>query len=313
MGLSVAERQKQRIENHDPEKFDAYIYGKANEPFRPGSALFDVPWYAQPPRPVRPATHFGYFDPRVHWSQPRPEQWYREKREEIRRRGGRKAQVGKAAATLAHRRLEDQKVDRRINLPDRVANNPQWMKALDELDEMAEANRRRMLKAEADAKTKTKAKAKTTAEASAEASVGGERGSICLQPGVYIGARQWMEAKKFMPNLRTPPQPGSQSNGRGELTDDEDDEEEDEHEHEIQHSDNDEVEYESPSRARRQRYRRGGGAGGGGRKKGKARATTSTAATGTGTGTAMMVGDDEEDYYGSDDDECMGGVVSDLQ
>ena len=315
MSLSVAERQKQRIENHDPEKFDTYIYGKANEPFRPGSALFDVPWYAQPPRPVRPATHFGYFDPRVHWSQPKPEQWYREKREEIRRRGGRKAQVGKAAATLAHRRLEDQKVDRRINLPDRVANNPQWMKALDELDEMAEANRRRMLKAEADAKTKTKAKAKTTAEASAEASVGRERGSICLQPGVYIGARQWMEAKKFMPNLRTPPQPGAQSNGRGELTDDEDDEEEDEDEHEIQHSDNDEVEYENPSRARRQRKRRGGGAGGGGRKKGKARATTSTAGTGTGTGagTAMVVGDDEEDYYGGDDDECMGGVVSDLQ
>lgn len=143
--FSVEERQKLLVEKHNPETFDSYIYSKANEPFRPGSALFNIPWYEQPPRPIRPATHFGYFDPRVHWSQPKPEQWHRDKQEEVVKRGGKKANYSRAAASAARRKQDDQRADHRVQLPERVVSNQKWLAALDELDEMVEANRLRKL------------------------------------------------------------------------------------------------------------------------------------------------------------------------
>ncbi|RYO82732.1 hypothetical protein DL764_009565 [Monosporascus ibericus] len=143
--LNPEERRRILVERHDPEKFDSYIYGKANEPFRPGSVLFNVPWYEQPARPVRPATSFGYFDPRVHWTEPKPPQWYGRKRKEVSERGGRKANFGLGPVSAARRKREDQRADRWVILPERVVNNPKWRAALEELDEMGQANRLRSL------------------------------------------------------------------------------------------------------------------------------------------------------------------------
>ncbi|RYP43114.1 hypothetical protein DL768_010076 [Monosporascus sp. mg162] len=143
--LNPEERRRILVEQHDPEKFDSYIYGKANEPFRPGSVLFNVPWYEQPARPVRPATSFGYLDPRVHWTEPKPPQWYERKRKEVSERGGRKVNFGLGAASAARRKLEDRRANRWVRLPERVENNPKWLAALDEMDEMAQANRLRSL------------------------------------------------------------------------------------------------------------------------------------------------------------------------
>ncbi|RYO92229.1 hypothetical protein DL766_000157 [Monosporascus sp. MC13-8B] len=143
--LNPEERRRILAEQHDPKKFDSYIYGKANEPFRPGSKLFNVPWYEQPARPARPATSFGYLDPRVHWSEPRPPQWFERKRKEVSERGGRKANFGRAAASAARRKLEDQRANRWVGLPERVKSNQKWLAALDEMDELAEANRLRSL------------------------------------------------------------------------------------------------------------------------------------------------------------------------
>ncbi|KAI1370580.1 hypothetical protein F4677DRAFT_451251 [Hypoxylon crocopeplum] len=135
--LDPEERRQVWISKHDPEKFDSYIYGKLNEPNRPGSALFDLPEWQQQ-REIRPATHFAHIDPRVHWTHPRSKKWYREKQEEIRRRGTRKSNMGKAASRAAQQRLEEGDDPPRVDLPDRVKNSPAWLAALDELDEIAE-------------------------------------------------------------------------------------------------------------------------------------------------------------------------------
>ncbi|KAI2473167.1 hypothetical protein F4781DRAFT_224277 [Annulohypoxylon bovei var. microspora] len=130
-----ANRQK-LISKHDPKKFDSYIYGKSNEPFRPSSASFSLPPWLQPPRPTRPATHFAHIDPRIHWTHSRSKKWHREKQEEINERGNRKVNFGQAAARAAKRKRE--KGHLIADLPERVKNNPQWLAALEELDVMAE-------------------------------------------------------------------------------------------------------------------------------------------------------------------------------
>ncbi|KAL7622837.1 hypothetical protein AAE478_006516 [Parahypoxylon ruwenzoriense] len=136
--LNPEERRQAWIANHDPDKFDSYIYGKLNEPNRPGSALYNTPEYQQPPRPTRPATRFAYIDPRVHWTHPHSKKWHLRKQEEIRERGTKKSNFGKAAARAAQRRQEEGDDPPRVGLPERVRSNPKWLAALDELDEMAE-------------------------------------------------------------------------------------------------------------------------------------------------------------------------------
>ncbi|KAI5858240.1 hypothetical protein GGS23DRAFT_587249 [Durotheca rogersii] len=136
--LNPEERRQVWLANHDPDVFDGYIYGKANEPNRPGSSLYGVPDYLQPSRPTRPAARYAHIDPRIHWAQPRSQKWYREKQEEIRERGAKKSNFGKAAARAAQRRREEADNPPRMDLPERVRNNPAWLAAIDELDEIAE-------------------------------------------------------------------------------------------------------------------------------------------------------------------------------
>ncbi|KAI0836672.1 hypothetical protein F5Y06DRAFT_100611 [Hypoxylon sp. FL0890] len=134
--LELEKKRQALISNHDPGKFDSYIYGENNEPFRPGSALFGLPPKFQPLRPTLPAPHFAYIDPRIHWTFPRSEKWHHQKQKEIRERGNRKRNFGQAAARAARRKRE--RGNTRVELPERVKNNPKWMAALDELDGMAE-------------------------------------------------------------------------------------------------------------------------------------------------------------------------------
>lgn len=135
--LNPEERRQAWVAHHEPAKFDSYIYGKLNEANRPDSPLFGLPGYEQPLRQTRPATHFAHIDPRIHWTRPHSQKWYREKQCEIRRRGTRKSNFGKAAARRAKQRREDEEDCVGPDLPDRVKHNPTWVAALDELDDMA--------------------------------------------------------------------------------------------------------------------------------------------------------------------------------
>ncbi|RYP67113.1 hypothetical protein DL771_007438 [Monosporascus sp. 5C6A] len=242
--LNPEERRRLLVEQHDPEKFDSYIYGKANEPFRPGSVLFNVPWYEQPARPVRPATSFGYLDPRVHWTEPKPPQWYERKRKEVSERGGRKANFGLGAATAARRKREDQRAGRWARLPERVENNPKWRAALEELDEMGQANRLRSLGLLGSGTTTTS----------------GGRNNHKTKPKRRRKREKCPEEQEQETAEAPQAPPASQAEEQQKQ------EEEEERGHAEAEIEAEEEEQESPAKARQQRSQRR-------RKKGKARAT----------------------------------------
>ncbi|KAI2638750.1 hypothetical protein GGS26DRAFT_542756 [Hypomontagnella submonticulosa] len=133
---SLEEQQQNPITKHDSKKLDSYIYNKQNEPFRPGSASFGVPAYHLPPRPTQSAAAFTYIDPRVHWNHHHSAKWHLEKQRNIRERGTRKTNFGRAAARLAKRKREEGDQAPEMALPERVMSNPQWLAAIDVLEEM---------------------------------------------------------------------------------------------------------------------------------------------------------------------------------
>ncbi|KAI0445354.1 hypothetical protein F4803DRAFT_560246 [Xylaria telfairii] len=167
--MSPEERRLFWVSQHDPEKLDAHIYSENNRPFRPGDPLFGLANNALPSRPQRPATHFDYIDPRTHYSHQRSEEWYLEKQKEISARGNRKIDLGEAVKRAVHRKRgiskpsQKQKQD---SLPQRVRENPKWLKALEVLEQIeAQVRKKRETSQTGREKTdKGKAKAITTAE-----------------------------------------------------------------------------------------------------------------------------------------------------
>ncbi|KAK1715964.1 hypothetical protein BDP67DRAFT_360390, partial [Colletotrichum lupini] len=55
-------------------------------------------------------------DPRIHWPHNRSDQWYKSKMEEIKARGGRKANFGKAAKRMRQQRLAEERQEEEDNL-----------------------------------------------------------------------------------------------------------------------------------------------------------------------------------------------------
>lgn len=133
---------QQRHEAKENESLlDSYVYGEKNESCRPGSALFNVPRWALP-LPERPSTesmHFAHINPHIHWTWPRTEEWHRKKQEEIAARGNRKHPNNFAQAPVrqAKQKAEAAKNPIRVELPERVRNNPEWMKAIAIMDDIA--------------------------------------------------------------------------------------------------------------------------------------------------------------------------------
>ncbi|KAI0544914.1 hypothetical protein F4679DRAFT_589020 [Xylaria curta] len=150
------------VSQHDEAQMDAHIYSENNRPFRPGDPLFGLADDALPPRPQRPATHFDYINPTIHYSRQRPEEWYQQKQKEISARGNRKAGFGEVA-----KRAVERKRKRKENvLPQRVRQNPQWLQAVQVL-EAIEAQTRKKREATQPRQVKTakgKAKAAPTVE-----------------------------------------------------------------------------------------------------------------------------------------------------
>lgn len=137
-------RRLELVENHDAAQMDAFIYGELNVACRPTSRLFHVSPEEHPALETKPAQNFAYIDPRIHWSRPRSNGWYNATQAQIRARGNGKRSLGKAAARQAKRKREYAATrgigaakTAQIELPERVADDPLWMAALKELDEMA--------------------------------------------------------------------------------------------------------------------------------------------------------------------------------
>ncbi|OHW94428.1 hypothetical protein CSPAE12_06797 [Colletotrichum incanum] len=91
------------------------LYGQAEATSPPDgvllpSALINNLANAQPSAEGREQFYMK-LDPRIHWSHNRSEQWYNLKMEEIKARGGRKANFGKAAQRMRQQRLEGERRD----------------------------------------------------------------------------------------------------------------------------------------------------------------------------------------------------------
>ncbi|RKU49431.1 hypothetical protein DL546_006797 [Coniochaeta pulveracea] len=120
------------------QEFDSLIYsqqGAASPP--PGVVIQPViqpPPPPEPPKESKDGPFFMHIDPRLHWPQPHSRAWYERKLEEIKARGGRKANFGKAVERIKARgpvSFED-------TLPQRVRDDPKWVRALKSLEEQGQ-------------------------------------------------------------------------------------------------------------------------------------------------------------------------------
>lgn len=126
--ISLLEKQRQRlVEKQSTFSLDEYIYGQPSSSVPPtGLELGGLP----APRCIpQEKGVFAHVDPRSHRPRPHSEEWYLQKEEEIKARGGRKVNFGKAAKRMKEQRLKEDPEDFEASLPDRVRNNEDWLAA----------------------------------------------------------------------------------------------------------------------------------------------------------------------------------------
>ncbi|KAK2736535.1 hypothetical protein CKAH01_07735 [Colletotrichum kahawae] len=109
--------EQQRVElcrTVDQHKFDAMIYTQP-EAAPPPPEVFITP---APTRSNSTSageeSHKPFYmriDPRIHWSHDRSDEWFEQKMEEIKARGGRKANFGKAAYRMRQQRLAEERYE----------------------------------------------------------------------------------------------------------------------------------------------------------------------------------------------------------
>ncbi|OLN85539.1 hypothetical protein CCHL11_05823 [Colletotrichum chlorophyti] len=111
--LTCEERRLQLCAKFDAVKFDAMIYAQADNSSPPRDIFMSTAPTYVPLKPLASGEGEGRLymrlDPRIHWPHNRSERWYEAKMEEIKRRGGRKANFGKAAERMRQQRLEEER------------------------------------------------------------------------------------------------------------------------------------------------------------------------------------------------------------
>lgn len=122
----LEKQRRQLAETIDVSALDRLIYGQeaSSEP-PPG---IEKPPEHEPKK--RQDVYYADIDPRTHWTRPHSDEWYRKKEEEIKARGGRKANFGKAAQRMREQRLNEDPDAWEEHLPERVQNNEAWLSAM---------------------------------------------------------------------------------------------------------------------------------------------------------------------------------------
>ncbi|KAF4837355.1 hypothetical protein CGCTS75_v001383 [Colletotrichum tropicale] len=110
--LTCEQRRVELCRTVDQDKFDTWIYTQPEADTPPPEVFI-------PPAPSRPNSasageeahrpFYMRFDPRIHWSHDRSDEWFEQKIEEIKARGGRKTNFGKAAYRMKQQRLAEER------------------------------------------------------------------------------------------------------------------------------------------------------------------------------------------------------------
>lgn len=122
----LLEQQRQRLTaTRDISALDSFVYGQEGSSQPPPGVRATAEY--EPPR--RENVFYGHIDPRTHWTRPHSDEWYERKEEEIKARGGRKANFGKAAQRMKEQRLKEDPGEWEESLPERVRNDEAWLAA----------------------------------------------------------------------------------------------------------------------------------------------------------------------------------------
>lgn len=126
--IPLLEKQRQRlVEKHRTSSLDEYIYGQSSSSVPPTD--LELGGLPAPRCIAQEKGFFAHIDPRTHRPRPHSEEWYLQKEEDIKARGGRKVNFGKAAKRMKEQRLKEDPEDFEASLPDRVRNNEDWLAA----------------------------------------------------------------------------------------------------------------------------------------------------------------------------------------
>jgi hypothetical protein len=124
---TLLERQRQMLtETYDISALDRFIYGQEGASQPPPGMVARIE--NEPLK--RENVFYGQIDPRIHWTRPHSDEWYKKKEEEIQSRGGRKANFGKAAQRMREQRLKENPDEWEESLPERVRNDEAWLGAM---------------------------------------------------------------------------------------------------------------------------------------------------------------------------------------
>lgn len=132
----------------DTARFDALIYAQEGASSPPPDAEIATQSAIDPPAPLPPQPPasdgspkpkdeplYLPIDPRIHWPQPHSATWHATKQAEIQARGRKKANFGRAAQSL--RRQREQQPPTELDLPEKMWDNPAWVRAVVRLKGMA--------------------------------------------------------------------------------------------------------------------------------------------------------------------------------
>ncbi|KAK3307993.1 uncharacterized protein B0T15DRAFT_523181 [Chaetomium strumarium] len=127
----------------DPAHFDALVYSQPGASTPPPGVELATIGPAEPPKSnhvkkdsIKDEPLYLDIDPRIHWPQRHSAAWHAAKQREIRARGNKKANFGRAAESLRRQRQEMVKrgVTFEDTLPDKILENPAWVKVLRKLN-----------------------------------------------------------------------------------------------------------------------------------------------------------------------------------
>lgn len=122
----VEQERLRRVEDFSQADFDACLYNQSEASEPPQNVLV-------PPPPVpscaQDSPSFLHIDPLVHYTRPLPPSWLKNKQEEIKARGSKKDNFGKAAERTARKKRKQDDVPLEDKVPDVVRFSDSWMRA----------------------------------------------------------------------------------------------------------------------------------------------------------------------------------------